>query len=312
MLAFFGVMVFFVISGFLITTLLISDIETSGRISLKAFFRKRFVRILPAAGFYVAVVLALGHPKPLQAVYALTFTTSYAFGKAYIPLQHLWSLSVEEQFYLLWPLAFLGGLRSARFCCWAVILFAPICRLILVRHDVFHLFPCVSDGLAWGCLLAFYYNPLKNHLLKLFSGGRVLSTLAYAALCLLTPFMGWFVYENRLVTLWGLVPALISIVTLVAIERRDYILNWRPLSWIGLLSYSLYLWQQPFIALNEGPLNTVWARNFMCLAAACFSYYLVEQPALKLFQPKSRKPIGQNSRREVSAENMPQPIADPR
>jgi peptidoglycan/LPS O-acetylase OafA/YrhL len=291
-LAYFGVTVFFVISGFLITFLLLREYERSGKIDLRAFFKRRAVRILPAVGFYILVIILLGHPDRMQALYSLTFTTSYAFGKAFTPLQHLWSLSVEEQFYLLWPLAFLGGLRSARVYCWLVVAIAPVCRLLLTRHDVYHLFPCVTDSLACGCLLAFYYQPLKRLLI-----GKMSSAPAFSALCALTVFVGWFLYDQRLLLLWGIVPVLIGIVALIAIERKDYILNCRWVTWTGLLSYSLYLWQQPFLTLH-GPFDNILARNICGIAAAILSYYLVEQPALKLFK---RKPISKSNGQEVAA-----------
>jgi peptidoglycan/LPS O-acetylase OafA/YrhL len=96
-LAYFGVTVFFVISGFLITSRLIKEYERSSRISLRDFYRRRAARILPASLVYIGVVLALGNATKLQSAYALTFTTSYFFRQAYAPLQQLWSLSVEEQ-----------------------------------------------------------------------------------------------------------------------------------------------------------------------------------------------------------------------
>ena len=111
---YFGVTVFFVISGFLITILLLDERERTGAVSLKSFYRRRAVRILPAFLLYAGIVIYFGQPTVMQQLYALTFTTSFAFEQAYRPLQQLWSLSVEEQFYLVWPLLLLFACRWRR------------------------------------------------------------------------------------------------------------------------------------------------------------------------------------------------------
>ena len=284
--AYFGVTVFFVISGFLITSLLLREREREGRINLRAFFVRRIARILPAAGFYIAVVLIVGHARLKQALLAVTFMTSYAFGHAYLPLQHLWSLSVEEQFYLLWPLAFAAGLLTARRYCWAVIAIAPICRLIFVHGEYLHLFPCVADSLAFGCLLAFFYPRIKS-----FAITRLSSPIAFSALCAGTLGLACAIYDvQRLVLLWTFVPASIALITLIAIERQDYILNCGAIRAIGLMSYSLYLWQQPFLAM-PGPYDTIPARLILCCAMACISYFLVEKPGVRLASKFNSAPL---------------------
>ena len=83
--------------------LLLKENARSSRIDLGQFYRRRAVRILPAALFYIAIVMLFARVSIAQSLYALTFTTTYFFTQAAKPLQQLWSLSVEEQFYLLWP-----------------------------------------------------------------------------------------------------------------------------------------------------------------------------------------------------------------
>ena len=98
-----GVQVFFVISGFLITSLLKRERERTGRINFGNFYLRRTLRIFPAAFFYITVVAIVAHPGYLA--FAYTYMMCYAGqGRPWL-LGHLWSLSVEEQFYLLWPLA---------------------------------------------------------------------------------------------------------------------------------------------------------------------------------------------------------------
>lgn len=120
-LSYFGVTVFFVLSGFLITMLLLREYTRTSQIDLGGFYRRRAVRILPASLFYVTIILLLGHPSVIQSVFALTFTTSYFFRHAYLPLQHLWSLSVEEQFYFFVAIGF---------CHWPA-----ECQALLLGHD---------------------------------------------------------------------------------------------------------------------------------------------------------------------------------
>jgi peptidoglycan/LPS O-acetylase OafA/YrhL len=285
-LAYYGVTVFFVISGFLITSLLMKEYERSSRISLRDFYRRRAVRILPASLVYIGVVLALGSATKSQSAYALTFTTSYFFRQAYKPLQQLWSLSVEEQFYLLWPLIFLLGVRSAKRCGWTVVVFCPILRFFLKQRgyqEIEHLAPAIADSIGAGCLLALYYEKVRLFVLRHFVSGS-----GFALLCLASLATAELIFKFSLWELWGIVPGLIALIISAAIERRDKVLNVGPLAWSGLLSYSLYLWQQPFLVL-DGPLNFLSVRIVATFAVAYLSYRFVERPALNFFKPKGRE-----------------------
>ena len=134
-----GVRVFFVISGFLITSLLLHEVKKTGTISLKGFYLRRTFRIFPAFYAYIAIMgvaWALGW-IPLRAadvIHASTYTVNYAHGRSWY-IGHIWSLSVEEQFYLLWPAALLllprgeGTRRGAAIVAIIVILVAPFARI---------------------------------------------------------------------------------------------------------------------------------------------------------------------------------------
>ena len=283
-LSYFGVTVFFVISGYLITTLLQREYLKNSRIDIGGFYRRRAARILPASLFYIAVILIVGHPTFLQSIYALTFTTTYFSGHAYLPLQHLWSLSVEEQFYLLWPLVFATGIKNARRYCWVILLISPVVRLILYRsgyQEFFHCAPAIADSIGAGCLLAFYQDQVRDFVRKYF-----LSTVSFLALGAATILAAGELYRTHLVLLWGAVPCLIALIIAASIERKGAVLNSAPMVWVGLLSYSLYLWQQPFL-LFDGPLNNLFVRLLLTFVVAYISYRLVEQPMLRL---RSRKP----------------------
>lgn len=280
-LSYFGVTIFFVISGFLITLLLMKEYAQSSRIDLRRFYQRRAVRILPASLLYIAVVILLGNATSSQIAYALTFTTSFFFEHAYPPLQQLWSLSVEEQFYLLWPLVFLLGPRSAKRYGWGVMLFCPMFRLILKHYgyaQTEHLGPAIADSLAAGCLLALYRDQVRTFALRYFISGA-----GFTLLCVASIITSMAVSKWNVVTLWGVVPCMIALTMSAAIERRDTILNRGPLVWSGLISYSLYLWQQPFLSLG-GTLNFLSTRLIAALAAAFLSYRFVEQPILHAFR----------------------------
>ena len=299
LLAYFGVTVFFVISGFLITLLLLKEQEKSSKISWARFYQRRAVRILPAFLLYTSVVLIVGHANFQQQLYAFTFTTSYFFEQAYRPLQQLWSLSVEEQFYLLWPLLLLSGKVAARRSCWATFLLCPILRLFLKRAGYYqfgHLAPAILDSIAAGCLLAMYRDELRA-----FARKYLVFTRTFLILGGGTVLFAEAVYRASFVLLWGIVPCLIALVIAVAIERNDKVLNQGPLAWSGLLSYSLYLWQQPFLVL-DGPLNYLGIRLPLAFAAAYLSYKFVEQPFIRLFAQSVRPVSEQHSGTPVGQE----------
>lgn len=284
-LAYFGVTVFFVISGFLITSLLIKEYDRSSRIDLRQFYRRRAVRILPASLAYIGVVLAVGSATWAQSAYALTFTTSYFFRQAYTPLQQLWSLSVEEQFYLLWPLIFMLGMRGAKRCGWAVMVLCPLLRLFLMRRgypEIEHLAPAIADSIGAGCLLALYYDQVRAFALR-----YLVSSYGFALLCLASLAASEVVFRYSLWELWGIVPGMIALIIAAAIERRDMFLNSGPLVWSGLISYSLYLWQQPFLVL-KGPLYFLSVRLVATFAAAYLSYRFIERPVLNALRPKTK------------------------
>ena len=279
-MAYFGVTTFFVISGFLITKLLLREHMRTSRVNLGAFYRRRAVRILPAALSYILIVLLTAKVTAGQAACALTFTTTYFFDYAAKPLQQLWSLSVEEQFYLLWPLAFCFGVRNAKRYCWLIVFLSPIIRILLKHYgytQYSHLAPAIGDSLTAGCLLAFYENQVA-----VFAKTYFRSTAAFLTLCLVTLSAGCLIYWRDAVLLWGIPPCLLALLISVAIQREDRLLNSGLLVWTGLLSYSLYLWQQPFLVF-DGPLNYFSVRILMTFLMAYLSYRFIEQPVLNLY-----------------------------
>jgi peptidoglycan/LPS O-acetylase OafA/YrhL len=280
-LAVFGVQVFFVISGYLITSLLQNEYERNGGISLSAFYNRRCFRIFPAAYAYI-LVAALAFPAARQGlVYALTYTVSYNRHAVASQLRHLWSLSIEEQFYLVWPLALVLFYRRRALIGWSVMIVAAAFRLI-VALDLWHLHPDAihfsplgaMDSIAAGCLLAIFQTNVRK---------RIGWMSQHAAIVLAIPLTAWVLYINCFdgiaTVVFGVVPLLLAISIFLLIERADWVLNNSLAVTVGVLSYSLYLWQEPFAVQASGP---VGLRVAALVACAIASYLLVERPMLRL------------------------------
>jgi len=293
--ALLGVVVFFVISGFLITTLLDQEYRKRGRISLKLFYARRSLRIFPAAYAFLAVAAALwllGYIQltPRDLVHAATYTANYYPERAW-QIGHLWSLSVEEQFYLLWPFAVVAlGPRSSTWLAVAVVLLGPVARAgawWVWRGNSFEYaaaFPMIADTLAVGCVLARLRSWLEQQRWYLFLFHPAISILVAALVLLLNHYRGY-----TIVNVAG--SSVINLLLAFLIHRAVYrpadafgrFLNWKPFASIGLLSYSLYLWQQLF--LNRA--STAWINSFpqnilLAIVTALASYWLLEKPLLSL------------------------------
>lgn len=297
-----GVRVFFVISGYLITYLLLKEFNSTGSINLKRFYFRRTMRIFAPFYFFLLIIGILGLFRVVSLSFRdfitpLTYTSDYLFPVSWYT-GHSWSLSVEEQFYLLYP-PLLVILRKKKILVTLIfILFlAPVLRII-----GFHLFPesqfaVVSqvaivngfhanmDALASGCLLALAaeYERSRKFLLKIaalpqtlvfitmvliyFANRQSDHPLFYLSVC--TTFMNTAI---ALIIYWAITNSQSSLF--------GRILNTKALSFIGVLSYSLYLWQQVFTGkemLPYFPFNILFA--FVC---ALISYYTVERYSLKL------------------------------
>jgi peptidoglycan/LPS O-acetylase OafA/YrhL len=294
-MAHFGVVVFFVISGFLITSLLLHEHEKTGRISLKLFYARRALRIFPASYMFLAVVGALSiwgavALKKGDLWFGLAYLVNYKLDRSWY-IGHLWSLSVEEQFYLLWPftLSFFGRHRGIPIAI-AGILMGPATHALTwvffrgTPYMDLEIFPKVADSLAAGCLLAMSRQWLEQRetYLKLF---RPVWSLLLVAIVLVTNRYQMY----TVVSVGG--AFLINILLAVLIHRSVYcrddvfgkLLNWRPVAFVGLLSYSLYLWQQLFLDRYSTAWHTAFPQNLVfAVAAALASYLLLEKPLMKL------------------------------
>lgn len=295
----FGVRVFFVISGYLITLLLLKETEKTGTISLKQFYVRRAFRIFPASYSLILIVTAMYYLGAIRLnrydlLHAYTYTMNYSAGRSWW-LGHLWSLSVEEQFYLLWPatLLFLGirkGLRAAV----VVVIVVPFVRLgtdymwVGQRPIIGSTFQTIADTIATGCILAGY----KDDLLRLPWFRRIIDSRVFFLIPLFalalnlknTGRLSWFVFE----TLMNVAIALcICRVTTHTQDWAGKLLNWRPIVFVGVLSYSLYVCQQLFINRNSGAWPERFPQNLiLACCAAMLCHYCIERPFLRLRDKK--------------------------
>lgn len=265
-----GVDIFFVISGYLITKLLLEEEAERGRISLTAFYVRRTARIWPAMLVYVAATVVLGFASVRQSLPALSFACNTEWLTCHEPYGQFWSLAVEEQFYLVWPaLLILAG--RFRFSAAAVIAgvsmavgLMPSTRVHGWINNAFDI-SCLSAGIL--CAL----SPAFKRAFAIRVPAWILATL----LIVVVPFS-----MTRWIPLWPLallvLPPLI-VATVIAREAKVY----EPLRQIGLVSYSLYLWQglatQPFYPDLLSSLLSPLA-----IPVAWLSYRHVERPVIKL------------------------------
>lgn len=288
-----GVRIFFVISGFLITTLLLREQARNGRIDLGAFYLRRTLRIFPAYFAFlgiIAVSAALGY----QTLTAKEFVPSLTYLANYLEaprvLGHTWSLAVEEQFYLLWPgLILLAGWRRSALLAAAFCLVAPALRGLHTFGNadpdtLFFRFELAGDALAWGCLYALIHarrRTAAHETLRRLPPALV-GLAGLAAMIFLAQAHRWPLAWNIGGTvLSNLLIVVLLDAALAAPTRWPFAwLNLRPVMWVGTLSYSLYLWQQAFV---YGGFRAGFPQNIaLIIACACLSFYCIERPFLRI------------------------------
>jgi peptidoglycan/LPS O-acetylase OafA/YrhL len=310
----FGVDIFFSLSGFLITALLLQEWGRTGRINLKAFYLRRALRLLPA----LVSMLAIGGlytyffrgPKPAHqwgkdSLAVLLYYFNWKM--AYTPLTWLtpsllqcWSLAVEEQFYLVWPIVLVVLLRFGARRGWTVALVvlgiaasAGLLMRLTPSQGLYVRTDTRAVGLLTGCLVAAlaYWDLLPR--------ARWSRAILQASALLAVGVLAYHLAAAHLhpwykIHLASTVVALAVGVILAALLRSPlrvfrWLLDWSLLRWFGRISYGLYLWNAPIIvALTPYYListHTWWwlaAQVAAPVAAACLSFYLLEKPFLRL------------------------------
>ena len=300
----FGVTIFFFISGFLITSLLIAEHEATKAISIKRFYLRRILRLYPPLLIYIvamsAVWVAHGSPLDLTGLFGALFYFAnylYALWPEHLSIYgaHLWSLSVEEHFYLFFPLLFAIGFGRNTVALCSLIAVALVIRLTAAHLGATETYTSVAtecrfDTILAGCFTAIVLNkPTSDQLIRFAVHPVTVVIALFAVLSTFvirdTYFRQTFRFTIQNIALIPLVLAAVVTPRYLTVKR---ILNFQPVKWIGVLSYSLYLWHFAMFdlakaTLGEGPeivrYGVGWLLAF-CIAVAI--YVLVERPMFKL------------------------------
>lgn len=300
---FIGVDVFFVISGYLITLILVTDLARN-RLSLRHFYRRRARRILPAlcAMMLVTLPFAWGWMSPdalarhaADVVSVLSFSTNFLYlirdGSYFAPdaelqpLLHTWSLAVEEQFYLLYPVALLLVWRAKPRLLLPALALCAVTSFVAAdwaaaNHPraAFYLLASRAWELLFGAIVALLPPPRRNPWLGLAGIAMIIASVPLFDAN--TPFPG----RHALLPVLGTALALryASIGTPAA-----RLLSLRPLTFIGLISYSTYLWHQPLLAfarlrsLHDPDRHILFFAVVLSFVLGWASWRLIEQPFRK-------------------------------
>ena len=319
-----GVQVFFVVSGFLITSILLRELDSTKHINLGKFYLRRTLRIFPAYYCFVLIMIILqvaGWIKlaPDDVLHALTYTMNYHAERSWF-IGHTWSLSVQEQFYLLWSAVLLSvDKRRGLWIAFSVIALCPLIRLSiwylfpsLFRYEINYRFETVADSIAVGCVLAGTHEWLKSQ--------RLYHKVLESRFFILAPLLVFMYYlistrdNSRLNLLCAITIQNIGIAACIAWSIANHsgkvgkVLNSKPMVFIGVMSYSIYLWQQLFINPKSSGVISHFPLNLILLAVASLaSYYFVELPALRIRQRLETRLF---ARRKHAAQNKIDALAD--
>ncbi|AQY50999.1 peptidoglycan O-acetyltransferase [Listeria weihenstephanensis] len=319
---FLGVDVFFVLSGYLITNILLSEWEKNERIDLKKFWLGRFRRLIPAVYLMIVVVVvfAVIFNRPLLATLRGDATASFlylsnwwfifhnvsyfdSFGMA-SPLKNLWSLAIEEQFYIIWPLFIFGALKFIKKPknILRIILIAALASAVLMAilyspdadpSRVYYGTDTRAFGLLLGGALAFVW-PFTRLSPNIPKQGKIAVNVAGTASVLIFIICVATVneYDSFLYRGGMFLIAINSIVMIATIAHPasylSKIFSFKPLRWIGMRSYGIYLWHYPIITLTT-PITDVGTPNLLratlqvaaTLLIAEVSYRFIETPIRK-------------------------------
>ncbi|ANS79769.1 O-antigen acetylase [Serinicoccus hydrothermalis] len=334
---FIGVDVFFVLSGFLITGLLLKEFERTGGISFRAFYARRVKRIFPMSMLVIAATAATSYlvflgPRlnqiMMDAVYATFFSANWRFilvgqdyfaaDRAVSPLQHYWSLAVEEQFYFVWPLLMLGALslggrrrsemgRRRVFIVLSMVTAASLAWAMVETLQSPSTAYFSTFTRAWelglGGLLAVAASRFRTRdpRVHLWASHLGLGIIIAAGL-MLTP--DWDFPGP-----WALLPVAGTLLIVASgigapSDGLNSLLTNRPARYLGRISFSLYLWHWPVVVflqpfIREGSLPYVLTALALSLVLASLSYHLVEDPIRRSawLTPAARRRIGNAARR---------------
>ena len=309
---FIGVEVFFVLSGFLITLVLLREELAKGKFDLSRFYMRRVLRLMPGFWFMILVFLCVcffyfKEPVKLHlqlqdvlmaVLYVSNWTRALDLNRPFI-LGHTWSLSIEEQFYLVWPILLrwiriLPGINRAT-AIGIAILISWGWRLVLLNNGaswprLYNGLDCRADMLLMGCLAAALWHTGQIDFRKharwvsfLLTGGAI-GALTYIHVIADQYKAPIYVWEYEVVGL----ATCVLILELVSFPEGiiAWLLNRKWLVWLGSISYGIYLWHYPVLWFAESaglPIaERAWVSAALTLLFAVISWYGVERPFLHM------------------------------
>ena len=294
-----GVHVFFVLSGYLITTLVKREMD-AGTFAVTRFWWNRAVRLVPALALLVVAYLILapmvfpGEHWAREALHAISYTMniSLSVDPRRVALDHTWSLAMEEQFYLFWPFALTAVLAKKRP---ALVLLYAWLMITALRFAVVDILP------FWGV----YYSPLFGMAGLVLGSALALvripswvpSWIGIPSAALLALLLTVGTIEAHWWTWAGYKTAieLTTAVLIAGLQRPSFVSRafaWEPLRLLGLISYGIYLWHYPIVTMMPGvawPVKLVTALA-LCIPLAALSYVLVERPIRQRWRVAPMRP----------------------
>lgn len=285
---FLGVDVFFVLSGYLITRILAEQHSATGTIAVGSFYVRRLRRLYPALLLFLGIYLIVaplafpnrqGHAR--DALVAATYLSDYGFAFWKIPLVigHTWSLSVEEHFYLIWPVVLIGIFRLPRRYWIATVLGLALIATIWRWHMALYVDP-------WQQPYYRFDTRLSGILLGAAAGLAKLTLprwAPYLGATLLVAAMSQAVFKDPAALMGWMTMAEVGALLMVLGAQSLPGLSWSPMVWVGRLSYGIYLWHYPIMIWLRGHdvtgLECLVIGSGGALLGAALSYFTVERLA---------------------------------
>ncbi|MBI5469890.1 acyltransferase [Candidatus Kaiserbacteria bacterium] len=279
-----GVQCFFIISGYIITTLMLKEEREKGIIDPIAFYFRRVCRIIPPYAFYIVSLFVFGFFGLIQVNYAaLPFATGFLCNMPFATcdwhLAHTWTLAIEEQFYIVWPLIFLFIGKKYRIAFVA----STIAGLVVLSSlGIFNAHGWIDNPLSFACIALGALCALSDGFRTYIRRYGIPTALT---LVLLLAFSEFVLHAGEIVHIaYRIVAPLFLLVAIVESYRIKELVSAQlapignAIVGIGLISYSLYLWQEVFTVPPEPyPAGSLLSWPILMFAFAIFSYFVIEK-----------------------------------